>query len=474
MSITATRPEAADPGITPLQPEQRALGAWDVAVLWADLGIGLLVLVTGALLVPALGFAQAIGAVVLGSIIGVSLLALAASAGGRHGIPTMVLFRPVLGVRGSWVASGLNTVQLVGWVAVELWAMSYVADLVSSRVFGFEARGLWLAVMALVCTGLALWGPVGVTKVWLEKFGFWVISGICLAVTLLVFTRNPFSWVAGEGGFPNFGQALDLVIAMPISWMPLVADYTRFARGGKPAFAGTFWGYLVANVWLYTLGALLVLNAGAVPDPGGVAVGILAIAGGSVAGVLFLFGLLVGETDEAFANLYSSAVSIQNVVPRVSHRTLIVAVAAVGTALAAFLTMTAYESFLFFIGSIFVPLFGILAADHFVVRRGDLDAEALYERGGRYWFNNGFRLSAAIPWVIGFFVFHWVNPSPLGWWIEAMTGLFGESLSTKVTWLPGSIPSFVASFLVALALFRRTNIGSHPVRVPDDDREATS
>ena len=470
MSITATRPESADPGIHPVPPEQRALGAWDLAVLWGDLGIGLLVLVTGALLVPALGLAQAIAAVVIGSIIGVALLALAASAGGRHGIPTMVLFRPVLGLRGSWIASALNAAQLVGWVAVELWAMSYVADLVSDRVFGFEARGLWLAVMALVCTGLALWGPVGVTKVWLEKFGFWVISGICVLVTILVITSD-VSLTSGTGGFPNFGQALDLVIAMPISWLPLVADYTRFARGGKPAFVGTFWGYLVANVWLYTLGALLVLNAGATPDPGGVALGILAVAGGSIAGLLFLVGLLVGETDEAFANLYSTAVTVQNVLPRVSHRVLIVIVAAVGAALAAFLTMTAYESFLFFIGSTFVPLFGILAADHFVVRRGSLEVEGLYEKDGRYWFNGGFRATALIPWVIGFFVFHWVNPSPLGWWMDAMSGLFGEPLSARVPWLAGSIPSFAASFLVALALFRTTNIAGRSNRVPDNDRE---
>ena len=468
MSTTATRPAVADPGITPVQPEERALGAWDIAVLWADLGIGLLVLVTGALLVPALGLAQAIAAIVIGSIIGVALLALAASAGGRHGIPSMVLFRPVLGVRGSWVASALNAVQLVGWVAVEFWAMSYVADLVSSRVFGFEARGLWLAVMAVVCTALALWGPVGVTKVWLEKFGFWVISGICLAVTMLVFTRNPFSWVGGEGGFPNFGQALDLVIAMPISWMPLVADYTRFARGGKPAFVGTFWGYLFANVWLYTLGALLVLNAGAVPDPGGIALGILAIAGGSIAGILFLFGLLVGETDEAFANLYSTAVSVQNVLPRVSHRVLIVVVAVIGAGLAAFLTMTAYESFLFFIGSVFVPLFGILAADHFVARRGDLDVAALYETNGRYWFTGGFRVAALIPWVVGFAVFHWVNPSPLGWWMEAVADVVGTPLSTKMTWLPGSVPAFAFSFLAMLLL----RLISPDAETPNQDREA--
>ena len=454
MSTTAPRSVAADPGIEPVPRSQRALGALDLAILWGDLGIGLLVLVTGALLVPALGLLQAIVAVVIGSVIGVALLALVAAAGGAHAVPTMVLFRPVLGIRGSWVASGLNAVQLVGWVAVEFWAMSYVADLVVARVFGFEARGVWLLLIAAICTGLALWGPVGVTKVWLEKFGVWVITAICLVVTVLVIASG-VSIEAGTGGFPSMGQALDLVIAMPISWLPLVADYSRFATGARPAFVGTFWGYLAANIWLYTLGSLLVLNASATPDPGGIALGILAVAGGSVAGLLFLIGLLAGETDEAFANLYSTAVSIQNVVPRLPHRITIVGVAVVGAALAGLLTMTAYESFLFFIGSIFVPLFGILAADHFVRRRGTLEIDDLYRSSGRYWFTNGYRISAVIPWVVGFFVFHWVNPSPLGWWMDLMADLFGPPLVTKIHWLPGSIPAFAASFLVTLGLSSR-------------------
>lgn len=471
MGVIEQRPTVADPGIQPVPAEQRSLSALDLAILWGDLGIGLLVLVTGALLVPALGLVQAIVAVVVGSIIGVALLALVAAAGGAHAIPTMVLFRPVLGIRGSWIASGLNAVQLIGWVAVEFWAMSFVADLVAARIFDVHVRGLWLVLMAAICTGLALWGPVGVTKVWLERFGVWVIAGICGLVTILVLASG-VPVTGGKGGFPSMGQALDLVIAMPISWLPLVADYTRFAKGAKPAFVGTFWGYLVANVWLYTLGSMLVLNASATPDPGGIAIGILAVAGGSAAGILFLVGLLAGETDEAFANLYSTAVSIQNVVPRLPHRATIVGVAVIGAVLAALLTMTAYESFLFFIGSIFVPLFGILAADHFISRRGSVDIDDLYRSSGRYWFTRGYRLTALIPWVVGFFVFHWVNPSPLGWWMDAMAGLFGPPLSTKVSWLPGSIPAFAVAFLVTLILPRILRLSSR--RPTPTDREVIS
>jgi putative hydroxymethylpyrimidine transporter CytX len=438
-----------DSATAPTGPDERVLSAKDLAVLWGNLGIGLLVLVTGALLVPGLGFGVAIIAIVIGSIVGASLLALAGVVGARRGLPTMVLLRPVLGVRGSWFPSALNVMQLVGWTAVELWAMSFVADLVIAEVFGVSLRGLWLAIAAIICTTLAMWGPVGVTRVWMERFGAWIIVGICVAVTGLVFIQDGIGDLLaapGAGGFPTFGGALDLVIAMPISWLPLVADYTRYARTPRAAFTGTLWGYLIANVWLYTLGAALVLGAGAEPSPGGIASGVLAIAGGSIAGIIFLSGLLVGETDEAFANIYSASVSLQNIFPTAPRRVLSLGVAAIGTLLAAWLTMERYEVFLFLIGSVFVPLFGVMAAAH-ASRWGDEGDPAPHGAPVRW--------LPFVPWAAGFCLYHWILPTGPGWWTERVIGVIGTPLADKVPWLGASIPSFIASFVLAMVLFRR-------------------
>src|SRR5438067_1662935 len=120
--------EAPSWGIRPVPPEHRRLSGFDFAVLWGDLAVGLLVLITGALLVPALGFRTALLAIAVGSVIGCVPLALVALAGAREAVPTMVLFRPVLGIRGSYLPSVLNIVQLVGWTGFEVWAMSVVAD----------------------------------------------------------------------------------------------------------------------------------------------------------------------------------------------------------------------------------------------------------------------------------------------------------------------------------------------------------
>jgi nucleobase:cation symporter-1, NCS1 family len=393
------------------------------------------------LLVPALSFTGALAAIVIGSVVGSAALGVTASIGARQGVPTMALFRPLLGVRGSWIPSVLNFAQLVGWTAVELWAMSLVADIVSREVFGWSADYLWLALFALLCTALALWGPVGVTRTYLKSFGAWVVVAICVALTLFLLiddgVREAIT-VPGTGGWPTFGLAVDLVIAMPISWLPLVADYSRFGSGARSAGWGTGLGYLVANIWLYALGALIVLGTGEAAEPAGVALGVLAIAGGTVAGLLFLVGLLVGETDEAFADIYSGAVSLQNIWPRASRGVLVVVIAALATGLAATLTMQLYENFLFLVGSVFVPLFGVLVASHL--------------SGDRTRF--GMRGAALVSWIVGFLVYHWIAPTGPDWWLDISVSIFGTPLSERWGWLGASVPSFVSAATLAWLLAR--------------------
>ncbi|HZA26669.1 MAG TPA: cytosine permease [Actinomycetota bacterium] len=449
--------EAPSWGVQPVPPDVRRLSGLDFAVLWGDLGLGLLVLVTGALLVPALSAPQAFLAILLGSLIGCVPLALVGMAGAREGVPGMVLLRPTLGIRGSFVPTVLNIAQLVGWTAFEFWAMALVASRITGPLFGVDSFHVWLAVAAIVCLLLSLGGPVLVVRAWMERFGAWVIAAVAAWITFRLVTTADIGnlWAReGTGGFPTFWNAVDLVIVMPVSWIPLVADFNRFARRGVSSAGGTYAGYLLANVWFYSLGALLILGAGA-PEPSvtGIADGIVALTGGT----LLLIALLVGETDEAFADIYSAAVSTQNLAPRLNQRVMIVGVAAVGVAIGAWLFrqpgegIFAYESFLFLIGSIFVPLFGVFVADYFVLKRRRRYLErSLFDPRGPYRFAAGFRLEALVAWILGFAAYHWVVPTGPAGWVERVTDLTGGPLFGGNA--PASVISFAASFGVFLLL----------------------
>ncbi len=468
-------------GIRPVPPEHRRLSGRDFAVLWGDLAIGLLVLLTGALLVPAMGFPRALLAIAVGSVLGCIPLALVGLAGAREGVPGMVLFRPVLGVEGSYLPSVLNIAQLIGWTGFEFWAMAQVANQMSERLFHFSSYWLWLAVVAVVCTALALGGPILVVRRWLERFGAWVVAGVAGWITIRLLTTADLGAVwhrAGAGGYPGgFWLAVDLVVAMPVSWLPLVADYNRFARRGVSSAAGTFWGYAIGNAWFYAVGALLVASARLVPfpTPADLGVAIAGLAGGWVV----LLALLVGETDEAFADVYSAAVSSQNLAERIPQRGAILAIAGAGVALAAWLGHRAsvavgtYESFLFLLGSVFVPLFGVFVSEYFLVRRfGWTQAEMFPEsrlRLGRP-ATRRFNVAAMVAWVVGFLMYQWswsVPPS-LGWWTSGMRTLFHTWLHLPYP-LAGSrygasIPAFLAA-MVAYGLLSGL-LGRRRARMP--------
>ncbi len=442
--------EAPSWGIRPAPPEQRVLGGLELAVLWGDLSVGLLVMVTGALLVPAMGLRQALLAIVVGSALGSVPLALVGLAGERDGVPTMVLLRPVLGARGSFVPSALNLLQLVGWTAVEFWAMGAVANVASRELVGLDAQGLWVVAVAVVCTGLALGGPILLVRRWLERFGIYVllVAATWIGVRALGAGDLGTLWrTAGEGGLP-FWLGVDLVAVMPISWLPLAADYNRFARPGSRAAAGTYLGSFIGTAWFYALGVLLALGAGASADAVGIGSSIVALAGGGAV----LVALLVGESDNAFADIYSAAVSTRNVVPELSQPGLVLGVGAVGLALALALTIESYEVFLLLIGSVFVPLFGVFAADYFVLSRGSYGEQRVFAATGVRW-------RAFVPWVAGFVVYHWcVATGPQAWltavrtvlsdWLSLPYPLFGARLGA-------TIPSLVVAFGLALLLLER-------------------
>jgi nucleobase:cation symporter-1, NCS1 family len=425
-------------GIDPVPVEHRVLGLADSFVLWADLAVSFLVMVVGMFLVPGLGFQDALLAIVVGALIGNVLLGLAAVVGSDTGLPTMVLLRAPLGRLGSYVPTVINVLQLLGWATFEVIVMAQAADLLATRLGAPSAYHAWVLFFTALTLLLALGGPVLVTKQWLEKFAVWAVVVTTTWITIALLTSQDVGAILTRPGTGemSFWLAVDLVVALPISWFPLVADYSRFSSGRRSSFWGTAAGYFVPQVWFYALGALLVLVGGVESDPNAPIAPLLAAIAGLTAGWVALLVLLLDETDEGFANVYSTAVSIQNLTPRLSQRRLIVAISAVVLVVAWLVPLAQYESFLLLIGAAFVPLLAILCADYFVVRGQRYDAAELVRPGVA----GVVRWPALVTWAIGIATYLLIS------------GLPPFGIAGLAPWLGASLPSFVITFVLYTAV----------------------
>jgi nucleobase:cation symporter-1, NCS1 family len=416
-------------GVSPVPDRLRTLSGADVGLLWGNLGISLLVLFTGTFL-AGLGLQRAVLAVVVGAVLGCALLGLAGLIGFERRVPGMVLLRAPLGERGSYAPTALNVLQNLGWAVFELYVMSLAAAALSDRVFGFEARWLWVLLFAALTLWLALAGPISFVRRWVRRFAVWVVAASTAYLVWWALDGADVGalWSADAEGGMAFFQGVDLTVAMAASWLPLAADYTRFSRSRRAAFWGTGIGYFVPLALLFALGVLLALSRG-LADPAAI---FTAIAAGGAGSALALLALTVDEADEPFANVYSAAVSIQNVLPAVSQRLLICAVAGSATVGALLVDIVAYETFLFLLGSFFVPLFGVLAADFLL---GTASVVAV-------------RWSGIAAWAAGFALYQWIQPTGPAWWTELLADVPGAGEAT----IGASLPAFGLAFLLYAGL----------------------
>jgi NCS1 family nucleobase:cation symporter-1 len=414
-------------GITPVPARLRTLGGLENGMLWSSLGLSLLVLVAGAFLVPALSLPEALLAIVVGGIFGNALLGGAAAIGAEAGVPAMVLLRAPLGRAGSYLPTGLNILQNLGWTIFEVLVIATAAQ---ALVHG--PLWVWKLAAAVVATALALLGPIGFVRVWVKRVALWVVLASLAYLTWWTLHDAHLGTLwsqPGKGGL-SFWQGVDLVVAMPVSWLPLAADYTRFSRNGRSAFWGSAVGYFIPNVWLYSLGAILLLSRGLADAPAVIG----AIATGGIGAALALVALGVDETKEPFANIYSAAVSLQNILPRVPQRLLILAVAAVATAGTFVIDLVSYQSFLYLLGSFFVPLFGVLLAQWIAGERDPFRAPE-------------FRPGQIAAWLGGFCLYQWLAPVGPSSWIRLVDHTHpGQGA------IGGSLPSFALAFVLSLGL----------------------
>jgi putative hydroxymethylpyrimidine transporter CytX len=418
------------------EPAPRVLSFWDQSAFWANLGVSLLafsgavtVLAPDAKGVPQLPILAGIVAMVVGTVIGGIMLGLAAVPGTRAGVPAMMLLRGLFGTRLSYVPTVLNILQMVGWGTFELIVIADAAE----QLFGGGPHWAYVVIAGIITTVLTIW-PLGSVRV-LRRY---VTAAVVIALVYFYvqLSRQPLPDLT-HGSWSHFWIGADAALAVSISWVPMAADYTRHSRSERAAFGAASVAYGLTQVVAYVLGLLA-----------------LALAGGDSAqvfgpfqhvalGTLFFAVFVLREADQSFANVYSTAMSIQNLAPRVDRRLLTVALGGLIMILALALNMDNYSGFLTLIGSVFVPMLGVLAVDFFCFggRRGwDVS-----ERAPARW-------SMIVAWAVGIATYQLINPGNVGRWSRLWVDAQDALGFTPSSWMSASLLSFAAAAVVTGAI----------------------
>ncbi len=330
-------------------------------LLWFGAAVSIAEILTGTLFAP-LGFAQGLLAIVTGHVIGCALLYLAGLIGAKRGVTAMESVRISFGKKGALLFSLLNILQLVGWTAVMIKSGARALGVVAGTG---ETGAQWWCV--LIGALILLWIFIGIRN--LGKLNL-VAVGALFALTIVLSTVVfGDGGGAGAGSIPSggmtFGAAVELSAAMPLSWLPLISDYTRHAAKPRAATWVSALAYFTGSCWMYLIGLGAALFAGV----GDIAF-IMAAAGLGIAGVLIV---ALSTVTTTFLDVYSAGVSYASIAGKPNEKWMAAIVCAAGMFIAMYTPIEQYENFLYLIGSVFAPMVAILFTDVYLLKKDHTD-----------------------------------------------------------------------------------------------------
>lgn len=347
-------------------------------LVWFGAGVSIAEILTGTYFAP-LGFTKGLAAILLGHLIGGLLMFAAGMIGAREEKSAMETVKMSFGGKGGLLFSILNILQLVGWTAI----MIYDGALAANGIFD-AGNWVWALVIGVL---ILLWILVGLTN--LGKVN--TIAMAALFVLTLVLFKVVF--IGGNGVAAivsdelSFGAAVELAVAMPLSWLPLISDYTREAE--KP-FAATLTSvvvYSIVSCFMYIIG----MGAAIYTGESDIAQ-IMVKAGLGVAGLLII---VLSTVTTTFLDAYSAGVSCVSVSEKIPEKWAAVVVTVIGTIGAIVYPMDNITNFLYLIGSVFAPMIAVQIADYFILKK----------RGSKASFN----IRNLVIWLIGFVLYRLLN-----------------------------------------------------------------
>ena len=357
--------------------EEKRTSLFENGLIWFGAGVSIAEILTGTYLAP-LGFGKGLAAILLGHVIGCLMMFFAGVIGARNRKSAMETVKLSFGQRGGLLFAILNVLQLVGWTGI----MIYDGALAAGSSFGAGAWVWCIVIGALII----LWIAVGVTN--LGRINTIAMAALFILTIVLCwvifFSGEGAGTVSGET--MSFGAAVELSVAMPLSWLPVISDYTREAEKPVKATAVSVIVYGLVSCWMYIIG----MGAAVYTGESDIAV-IMVKAGLGIAGLIIIIFSTVTTT---FLDAYSAGVSSESVFPKLKGRHVGIVVTVIGTAAAILFPMDDITDFLYLIGSVFAPMIAVQITDTFILKK---------DSG---W--SSFNWKNLIIWLIGFILYRWL------------------------------------------------------------------
>lgn len=356
--------------------EERRTSIFENGLIWFGAGVSIAEILTGTYFAP-LGFKKGLLAIIIGHIIGCIMLFLAGVIGGKVGKSAMETVKMSFGQKGSLLFAALNVLQLVGWTAIMIYDGSLAAN-------GIWATGAW--VWCLVIGGLiVLWILVGIKN--LGKIN--TVAMAALFVLTIILSKVIFgdgSPIAMSGEGITFGAAVELSVAMPLSWLPLISDYTRNAKQPIRATAVSAIVYGLVSCWMYVIGMGAAIYTGEYDIAQ-----VMVKAGLGIAGLLII---VLSTVTTTFLDAYSAGISNETILPKLNGKWAAIAAAVIGTIGAIVYPMDNIMNFLYLIGSVFAPMIAIQIADFFILKENHSEKALSIEN--------------LVIWAIGFVAYRYL------------------------------------------------------------------
>ena len=358
--------------------KEKRTSIFENGLIWFGAGVSLAEILTGTAFAP-LGFQKGILAIIIGHIIGCTMLFLAGVIGGKTRRSAMETVKMSFGQNGGVFFSFLNVLQLVGWTAIMIYDGALAADGVLNT-----GRWVWCLVIGAL---IIVWILVGITN--LGKINTIAMAALFI-LTLVLCKVIFFSGAAGNvdtSEAMSFGAAVELAVAMPLSWLPLISDYTREAEEPVKATAVSAVVYGIISCWMYVIG----MGAAIYTGEHDIAQ-IMVKAGLGIAGLLIIVFSTVTTT---FLDAYSAGISAESVFSKLNGKYAAVAVTVIGTVGAIVYPMDNITDFLYLIGSVFAPMIAIQIADFFILKRADSLSDAI-------------DVTNIVIWIVGFVLYRYL------------------------------------------------------------------